>query len=206
MTARERILRPKAALGEARDEHRGQEERHCVEEVRDGGSPDRVHDGAHERADGHREGVDGHRERVRVRELVVRHEVRDGGIGRREEEACRDTRDGSGDDEAFRRVHERQRREDPEAHEVGGEHQPPAREPVDERPEEKPDHDDREEVRDEERGDPHPGAGQVLDLEDQSGCGDVRADARARGREEEVRERRRTAKETETAGALHDSW
>ena len=60
---------------------------------------------------------------------------------------------------------ERQRREDAEAHEVGADHQPAAGEPVDERPEQEPDRDDRQEVGDEERRDPHARSGQVADLE-----------------------------------------
>ena len=55
---------------------------------------------------------------------------------------------------AVRAVDERQRREHAEAHEIGRDHQPTAREPVDERAEQEADDDDRQEVRDEEGGDP----------------------------------------------------
>ena len=46
------------------------------------------------------------------------------------------------------------RREHAEADEVGDDHQPAAREPVDERAEQEADHDDREEVGDQQRRDP----------------------------------------------------
>ena len=96
-------------------------------------------------------------------------------------------------------VDERQRGEDAEAHEVRGDHEPSPREPVDERAEQEPDHDDREEVGDEERGDPDARLGVVVDLERQRDRGEIRAEARPGGREEEVPEGRRPAKKAETA-------
>ena len=62
-----------------------------------------------------------------------------------------------------------------------------------------PDHDDREEIRDEERGDPDPRIGVVPDLECQRDGSEIRAEAGPCGRKEEVSEGRRPAKKAETA-------
>ena len=109
-------------------------------------------------------------------------------------------------DDRRRAVDERQRGEDAEAEEVGDDHQPPSREPVDERPEQEPDEDDRQEVGDEERGDPDARLGAVVDVDRERDRREVGAEAGPRGGEEEVAERRRAAEEAETAGALHDRW
>ena len=59
---------------------------------------------------------------------------------------------------------ERQRGEHAEAHEIRADHEPAAREPVDERAEQEADDDDRQEVRDQEGGDPDARSGQIPDL------------------------------------------
>jgi hypothetical protein len=112
------------------------------------------------------------------------------GIGGREEEARGDSRHRREHDEACRAVDERKCREDAKTSEIGDDHQPAAREPVDERTEQEPDEDDRQEVGDEERRDPLPGLRQLLDLKHESDGREIGAEARAGGREEEVPERR----------------
>ena len=88
----------------------------------------------------------------------------------------------------------------PKRDEVGGDHEPAAREPVDERAEQEPDDDDREEVRDQERRDPDARLGLVADLEDERDRGEIRAEARARRGEEEVR------RTTATGEGGRDGW
>ena len=102
-------------------------------------------------------------------------------------------------DDDRRAVGERKRGEDSEACEVRADHEPPSREPVDERSEQEPDEDDRKEVGDEEAGDPDRRSGELLDVERQRDGGDVRPEARPCGGEEEEPEGGRAAKETETA-------
>ena len=70
------------------------------------------------------------------------------------EEPGRDAVDRGERDDRRGLVDERQRGEGPRADEVGDDHQPAPREAVDERAERHPDHDDRHEVRDQERRKP----------------------------------------------------
>ena len=87
-------------------------------------------------------------------------------------------------------VDEGQGGEHAEADEVGRDHEPTPRQPVDERAEQQADDDDRQEVRDEESR--HPGAGprRVVDLQRQRDGREICPEARPRGGEEEVSERR----------------
>ena len=84
-------------------------------------------------------------------------------------------------------------------HEVRDDHQPLAREPVDERAEREPDQDDREEVGDQERRQPPPGARLVVDVHREGERREIGADRRAGRRPEQQGEASVPAKEGQTA-------
>ena len=79
-------------------------------------------------------------ERVRVRQLLVSgDEVRQAGVDGRSEEAGRDPGDRRERDDRPPGCRRTAAREHAETDEVGDDHEPSAREPVDERPEQEPD-------------------------------------------------------------------
>ena len=88
------------------------------------------------------------------------------------------------DDDRGRALCERQRGEDRDAREIGRDEQAPSREAVDERPEQQPDHDDRKEVRDQERADPRSGPRPVEDVDGQRQRRQIRSGSRAERREQ----------------------
>ena len=188
VAARERLLGAKLALGNRRDEARRDEERDCVHRIGDGRPPLRQHHPGGDRPDHPRDRLDRLQERVGIRELVVRHEVGKAGVDRGPEETGRDTGDARERDDRAGAAHERQRGEDAEAHEIGRDHEPPPREAVDERAEDEPEHDDRQEVCDEQGGDPDSRPRLVVDVDRQrDGC-EVRPEAGAGGSEEQEAE------------------
>ncbi len=111
MPARQGLLRTQLRLADSRDEHRGDEERHRVDRVRHRGAPQADQDATDDRPDHPRRVLDRLQERVGVRELVVRHEIRQARVRSGTEEARRDPRDGGEPDDPERAVHERQSRE-----------------------------------------------------------------------------------------------
>ena len=136
-------------------------------------------------------------ERVRTRQVLVADEVRQPGVDGRPEDAGREPGGGRERDDLARARRERQRGEDAEPGEIGGDHQPAAREAVDERAEDEPDGDRRQEVGDQERAHPSARMGAVVDVDRQRDEGEPRAEAGAEGREEERPEARRAREELE---------
>ena len=103
-------------------------------------------------------------------------------------------------DDRGRALDERQRREHAEADEVGADHEPAPRQPVDERAEQKPDDDDREEVGDEERRDPDARVRHVVDLRRRA------RSPRGTCRSSTPRSRGRGTRTTETGEGGRDGW
>ena len=90
---------------------------------------------AHERADSPTRVLDRLEQGIRERQLLVRHEVRDAGVdGRPEEAGCEACHERKADHGGGVR-RERQRDEHRDSESVGGDHQRPPLEPVEQRPE-----------------------------------------------------------------------
>ena len=123
-----------------------------------------------------------------MRELLLVDEVRDAREHRRAEERVRDAGNGRERDDRERAADERQRDEDAEPDEVGGDDQPLAREPVDERPGGEADDHRRQERDDEERAHPPRRMRAVVDVGGERDRRHPGADARAERREEEQAE------------------
>ncbi len=153
---------------------------------------------ADERPDHPGQVLDRLQEGVRARQVLVRDEVRQAGVHGRPEEARGNAGDTGQRDDRDRRFGEGQGAEDREADEVGADHQPPAREPVDERTEGDAENDDRQELRDQERAHPRVRARAVEDVDRQRDGGEVRPRARAERGEEEPPEVRSPPEQGET--------
>jgi hypothetical protein len=134
-------------------------------------------------------------ERVRLRQVVVGHEIRHAGVDGGAEEAGGEAGHSGERDDRDRLVREREQREDDGSGEVGADHQPPARDPVDERPEQQADREHGQELDDQERRDPLPRAGAVPDVDRQRDRGDAGAEPRAERRKPQQREARRPPQE-----------
>ena len=147
----DRLVRPERRRRDPRDEERRDDEGRRVDPVRRARPPGREQQAGRRRPDRPRDVLDRREERGRLLAVVVRDEVREPGPDRGTEEAGRDPVDRRERDDQRRLVDERQRDERPGADEIGDDHQAPPRESVDERAERDADHDDRQEVRDQER-------------------------------------------------------
>src|SRR5262249_14766398 len=110
------------------------------------------------------------------------------GVDGRAEEAGGEARDQREADDLPGRVRERQRGEDGGAEQVGDDHQVPALQPVEQRPECQADDDRRQELDEQHRADPDPGVGSVLDVDRERNGGDQRPEARGKRREKEEAE------------------
>ncbi len=144
---------------------------------------------------------------LRARQLVVLDEVGQPRVDSRPEEARRETGDCRERHDLAGARRERERAEDEEAHDVGGDHHAPAREPVDERPDREADRDRRQEVGDQQRRDPAPGVRPVPDVEVER---DERHPAPEAGAEGRVEEQAEAAHPVEQVGlppeqTVHDS-
>jgi hypothetical protein len=95
-------------------------------------------------------------QRIRLGQLILRHEVRDTRIDRRPEETGRKPGDERKSHDAGDARRKRQRTEDRCAKQVGADHQQPPVEPVEQRPERESHEDRRQELDDEHRSDPEP--------------------------------------------------
>ena len=188
-----------ALRGDPHDEQRGDQEGHRVHPVRDVLPARGEEEAGDRRPDRPRHVLDRREQRRRLLSVVVRDEVREAGPDRGTEEAGGDAVDGGERDDDGCVVDERQGRERRRADEVRGDHQPPSRQPVDERAEGQPDHHDGKEVGDQERSEPAPRAGEVVDVDRQRERREVRADRRSGGRPEEQRETPVAAEEGQTA-------
>ena len=204
MAAGESRRRLQSHCRDTRDEQGGEEERDRVDDVRRAGSGELEQQTGENRADDPGRVLGRSEEGVGLGEIVVTFdEVRQPRIRSRLEEAGGDARDCGQRDDRGRAGDERQGTEDRAACEIGGHHQPLAREAVEERPESEPDHGDREEVGDEQRRDPAARVGQVVDLQREDGGRQVRAERRPCCRDEQQPELRRAREECQTAdGAL----
>jgi hypothetical protein len=203
MTFRQRLLRLQQPLADARDQERGDDERRGVEPVGAVGAREREQRAAQQRAEHPREVLGSLEEPVRVREILVAHEVRQAGVRRRPEETGREADDSRERDDGERAPGEGKRTEDGRAQEVARDHQLSSRETVEERAEKEPDQDDRDEVRDEQRSDPLAGVRPVPHVDHQREHRETRADAGPDRREEEQPEVTCAAEEIGLAASDH---
>ena len=134
-------------------------------------------------------------------ELLVVDEVRHPGVDRRPEEAGRDALDRREDDDHRRAARERERAEDRGAHEVGDDQEAAPREPVDQRPGQDPDQDDRQELDQQQRADPLARPGPVEDVDRERDGGEIRPGSGAERGEEEAPEVGREAEDSEAEDA-----
>ena len=119
---------------------------------------------ADDRPDGPRHVLDGLEERVAALELVLLEEVRHRGVDGRAVDRVPEPGDPGERDDPTGAVDERQRDEDARAEEVGGDHQLPPREPVEQRADHDADEDRRQEHGDQERADPRSRVRAVVDV------------------------------------------
>ena len=188
VTSRERALALQQARRDPQHEHDGDRERHRVDRVCSRRAVRRNQNPADQRPQRPAQVLDPLEQRVGAGQLLVGDEVRDPRVDGRAEEAGRETGHRCQADDRRRVRRERQRREDPDPHGVGGDHQRAALEAVEERPEQEPDHDRRQELDDEDGSDPGAGVRPLLDVDGERDCGEQRPGARTEGREEEVAE------------------
>ena len=121
-------------------------------------------------------------ERVGRREILVPDQVGQARVDGRTEEARRYAYDRREDDDLRRVRRERQGDERAGAHQVGADHQSAPREPVDERADEQPDHEGRQQVGDQEPGDPRRGMRPLPDVHLERDEGEPGACTRAQSR------------------------
>ncbi len=190
MPLRDRLVRPERRPRDPSDEERRRDEGRRVHPVRGARPPGREEQAGRRRPDRPRDVLDRREERGCLLAVLVRDEVRERRPRRGTEEAGRDPVDGRQRDDQRRLVDERERDERPGPDEIGEDHQAPPRESVDERPERDADHDDREEVRDQKRGQPSPRPRAIEDVDGERECREVRPDGGARGGPEQEREAR----------------
>ena len=115
------------------DERGGEEERDCVDPVRPVGARRRHEDSPGQRPEHRRHRLGRLEKALRARQLLVLDEVRQAGVDRGAEEAGGETCDSRKRDDLTCAPRERERAEDDEAGEIGRDHDPPPRKPVDER-------------------------------------------------------------------------
>ena len=184
MTVPDRPVRLEQAARDRRDEHRRERERHGVDPVREMRARRGDDRAARERPGRGRRPFDELEQRVRGRKLLVGNEIGQPRKHGRPEERVPDPRHGGESNRRRRRVREGQRREHREPPDVGGDHQPLPREPVDDRPEEQTEEDRGQNVDDEQRADPPAGMRAVVDIDLECDHRQPVAEARTEGRNE----------------------
>ena len=167
MTSRERALALQQARRDPQHEHDGNRERRRVDRVCGRRAGRRDQDPADQRPQRPAQVLDPLEQRVGAGQLLVGDEVRNPGVDGRAEEAGRETGHRCKGDHGRRVRREGQRDEDPDPHGVRADHQRAALEPVEKRPEQEPDHDGRQELDDEDGGNPGAGVRPLLDVDGQ---------------------------------------
>ena len=143
---------------------------------------------AGERPEDGRHRVGGLEEPLGARQLLVLDEVRQPRVDGRPEEAGGAARDGGQGHDLPGAARKRQHAEDAEADDVGRNHHAPARVAVDQRADRQAEHDRRQEVGDEERGDPVSRIRAVPDVDRERHEGEPRPEPRAeRGKKEQAK-------------------
>ena len=171
------------------------EERRGVDPVGDVGARGRDDEAAERGADRPRQVLAGAEARVGRREIGRGDEIGKPGVRGRPEEPRREAGCGSEHHDRLGAVRERERREDAEPREVGDDHDPAARQPVDQRSEQQADCHGGQEVCDEQRAHPLRGARPVVDVDRERDDGDPRPEPGRERRSEERPEARVSAQQ-----------
>ncbi len=179
------LKEPRGDQGDERGRDAECDRVHEIGEIRPRGCDDHS---AEKRPECGRRPFDELKEGVRGPELPGRDKIRDPCEHRRAEEGISDPRQCGEHHDLRRRAGEREEEEHCQPPDVGGDHQPFPREPVDDGAEQEPDEDRRKNVRDQELPDPPGGVGPIVDVDLEGDDRQPVADPGRRGREEEQAE------------------